>query len=88
MGAVFAVSGLRALMLSLPLWGAARAPHAFAALLFLVTLFGLGILTSMSLFGIVLAHMLDARRMSGHVARIAAAATALGSLALGIYWIS
>jgi len=86
MGAVFAVSGLRALILSLPLWGAPSAPHAFATLLFLVALFALGILTSMSLFGIVLAHTLDARRMTGQVARFAAAATAIGSLALGVYW--
>ena len=42
---------------------------------------------SMSLFGIVLAHTLSARRMTGHVARLSAAATAIGSLVLGIYWI-
>jgi hypothetical protein len=88
MGAVFAVSGLRALILSLPLWSTPAAPHAFGTLFFLVTLFALGILTSMSLFGIVLAHTLDARRMTGHVARFAAAATALGSFALGLYWIT
>jgi nickel/cobalt exporter len=84
MGAVFAVSGLRALILSLPLW---NSPHAFGTLFLLVALFGLGILTSMSLFGIVLAHTLDARRMTGQVARFAAGATAAGSLALGLYWI-
>lgn len=85
LGAVFAVSGLRALVLSLPLWSSS---HAFGALLSLVALFALGILASMSLFGIVLAHTLAARRMTGHVARIAAAATAAGSLALGVYWIT
>ena len=62
--------------------------YLLALPIFLLTLFALGILTSMSLFGIVLAHTLDARRMTGHVARFAAAATALGSLVLGIYWIS
>ena len=86
MGAVFAVSGLRALILSLPLWGAPSSPHAVGTLLFLVALFALGILMSMSLFGIVLAHAMDAKRMTGHVARFAAAATALGSFALGVYW--
>ena len=40
------------------------------------------------LFGIVLAHTLAARQMTGHVARLAAAATAAGSLALGLYWIT
>ena len=84
MGAIFAVSGLRALILSLPLW---NAQHAFGMLCFLVTLFALGILTSMSLFGIVLAHTLDTKRMTGQVARFAAAATAVGSLTLGLYWI-
>lgn len=88
LGAVFAVSGLRALILSLPLWSTpAGAPHVWS-LLFLVTIFGVGILMSMSLFGIVLAHTLADRRMTGHVARFSAAATALGSLALGIYWIA
>ena len=51
-------------------------------------MFALGILLSMSLFGIVLAHTLAARRMTGHVARFSAAATAIGSLVLGIYWIT
>lgn len=87
LGAVFAVSGLRALILSLPLWSAEGANH-FWSLLFLVTIFAVGILMSMSLFGIVLAHTLADRRMTGHVARFSAAATAVGSFALGIYWIT
>jgi nickel/cobalt transporter (NicO) family protein len=87
LGAVFAVSGLRALVLALPLWSAAGDAHNFLSLLFLVTIFALGILMSMSLFGIVLAHTLADRRMTGHVARFSAAATAIGSLALGIYWL-
>jgi hypothetical protein len=86
LGAVFAVSGLRALIMSLPLWNAPGG-H-FWSLLFLVCIFAFGILLSMSLFGIVLAHTLAARRMTGHVARFSAAATALGSLVLGIYWIT
>lgn len=88
LGAVFAVSGLRALMLSLPLWSTAGGANHFWSLLFLVTIFALGILISMSLFGIVLAHTLADRRMTGRVARVSATATALGSLALGIYWIT
>ena len=88
LGAVFAVSGLRALMLSLPLWSTAGGANHFWSLLFLVTIFALGILISMSLFGIVLAHTLADRRMTGRVARVSAAATALSSLALGIYWIT
>ena len=88
LGAVFAVSGLRALILSLPLWNTAGGANHFWSLLFLVTIFALGILISMSLFGIVLAHTLADRRMTGRVARFSATATALGSLALGVYWIT
>jgi len=88
LGAVFAVSGLRALILSLPLWSSSGSANHFWSLLFLVTIFAIGILMSMSLFGIVLAHTLANRRMTGHVARFSAAATALSSLALGIYWIT
>ena len=88
LGAVFAVSGLRALILSLPLWSSTGSANHFWSLLFLVTIFAVGILMSMSLFGIVLAHTLANRRMTGHVARFSAAATALSSLALGIYWIT
>jgi nickel/cobalt exporter len=88
LGAVFAVSGLRALILSLPLWSSTGSATHFWSLLFLVTIFAIGILLSMSLFGIVLAHTLADRRMTGHVARFSAAATALSSLALGVYWIT
>ncbi len=88
LGAVFAVSGLRALILSLPLWDSTAGTQQLGTLLFLVTLFAVGILMSMSLFGIVLAHTLADRRMTGRVARFSAAATALGSLVLGIYWIT
>lgn len=84
LGAIFAASGLRALLLALPLWGA---PQEIGNLMSLVAVFAIGILASMSLFGIVVAHTLDARRMSAHAARFAAGATALGSLALGVYWI-
>jgi hypothetical protein len=88
LGAVFAMSGLRALIVSLPLWHTPGSAQHFWSLFLLVTLFALGILMSMSLFGIVLAHTLAARRMTGHVARFSAAATAIGSFALGIYWIT
>jgi len=88
LGALFAVSGLRALILSLPLWSNPAGAPPLGSLLFLVTIFALGILLSMSLFGILLAHTLADRRMTGHVARFSAGVTALGSLALGIYWIT
>src|SRR5262245_61886140 len=43
LGAVFAMSGLRVLVLSLPLWNAPGGPSHFWSLLFLVTLFAVGI---------------------------------------------
>ena len=88
LGALFAVSGLRALVLSLPLWSTADRVQHLGGLLFLVTAFAVGILLSMSLFGIVLAHTLADRRMTGWVARLAAGGTAMASLMLGIYWVT
>lgn len=88
LGAVFAVSGLRALVLSLPLWNTPDGSQHIGMLLFLVTAFAVGILISMTLFGIVLAHALADRRMTGQLASFSAATTAVASLALGIYWIT
>src|SRR4029453_2728123 len=88
LGAVFAVSGLRALILSLPLWSSTGSANHFWSLLFLVKIFAIGILMSMSLFGIVLAHTLADRRMTGHIAQFSAAATPLGSLGLRVYCIT
>ena len=88
LGALFAVSGLRALVLSLPLWNTGDRMQHLGGLLFLITIFASGILLSMSLFGIVLAHTLADRRMTGWVARLSGGATAVGSLVLGFYWIT
>jgi len=84
MGAVFAVSSLRALMLLEPFGTHART-LALPIVLLLVTLFGLGILLSMSLFGVVFAHALSIRAVS-LLGRTAAGLVAAASVLLGVYW--
>jgi len=86
MGAVFAVSSLRMLMLLAPFGGSVDG-LALPALLALVVLFGLGILLSMSLFGVVFARVLSlpAIERLGHGA---GAVVAVASIGLGLYWIA
>ena len=84
MGALFAVSSLRALMLLQP-FGADATALALPVVLFLVVLFGLGILLSMSLFGVLLARVLSIRAVSV-LGRAAAGLVAVASIALGGYW--
>ena len=86
LGAVFAVSGLRALTLLAPtLHGSAT--RSFVMLIYLVAVFAVGILLSMSLFGIVLTRLLGSPFVIRTVGRSAAAITALASIGLGIYWV-
>jgi hypothetical protein len=84
MGALFAVSSLRALMLLQP-FGANAKALALPVVLILVALFGLGILLSMSLFGVLLARLLSTRTVSV-LGRAAAALVAVASICLGSYW--
>ncbi len=86
MGAVFAVSSLRAVMLLEP-FGASAQSLTLSAVLALIVLFGAGILLSMSIFGVLLARVLSARALIG-LGRAAAGLVALASIALGIYWIA
>ncbi len=85
MGAVFAVSSLRALMLLRP-FGADAATLALPALLLLIVLFGLGILLSMSIFGVMLARVLSMRAVA-RFGQVAAGLVAIASMGLGMYWI-
>jgi ABC-type nickel/cobalt efflux system permease component RcnA len=86
LGAVFAISGLRALTLLAPtLHGSAT--NSFLMLIYLVAVFAVGILLSMSLFGIVLTRLLGSPFVVRTVGRSAAAATALASIGLGMYWL-
>ena len=58
---------------------------ALPGLLALILLFGVGILISMSLFGVVLARVLTLRAVT-HIGRTAAGLIALASIGLGLYW--
>jgi hypothetical protein len=83
-GALFAVSSLRAIMLLQPFSPDARA-LAVPALLGLIALFGLGVLLSMSLFGVLLARVLSLKAVSA-IGKTAAALIAVSSILLGAYW--
>ena len=89
LGAVFAVSGLRALTMMAPFGGTTGGDALTSALmlLFLVGVFGVGILLSMSLFGIVLSRVMGSARVARGLGRSAAILTAAASIALGCYWI-
>lgn len=85
MGAVFAFSSLRALMLLQPFGDQALA-LTLPVLLMLIALFGLGILLSMSLFGVLLARLFSLAIVQ-QLGRLAAALVAVASIALGAYWL-
>jgi hypothetical protein len=85
LGAVFALSSLRALMLMEPFGGAA-ATAALPTLLLLNMLFGLGILTSMSLFGVVLVRALTFGTVET-ISRVGGILVAVASVLLGVYWL-
>ena len=84
MGALFAFSSLRALMLLQP-FGASATSLALPVLLVLISLFGLGILLSMSLFGVLLARLFSLRAVE-RLGQGAAFLVAAASIALGLYW--
>lgn len=84
MGAVFAASSLRALMLLEP-FGASAAVLAVPTLLVLIILFGLGILASMSLFGVLLAGVLSLHAVET-LGRVSAGVISIASVSLGVYW--
>ena len=88
LGAVFAVSGLRALTLLGPELSPGSASASLLTLLYLVGVFAVGILLSMSLFGIVLSRVLGSQVLVAAIGRWAALVTAVASIALGTYWVT
>jgi hypothetical protein len=66
-------------------FGASAAALAVPVLLLLIMLFGVGILMSMSLFGVLLAGVLSLGAVET-LGRISAALVALASILLGLYW--
>jgi len=83
-GAAFAISSLRALTLLAPFGGTTGA--SVSSLLGLVAMFSVGILLSMSLFGVAFARLMSAPAIL-RLGRASAVAMAFASMALGSYWI-
>jgi hypothetical protein len=84
-GAAFAVSSLRALAMLTPFSGqVGRAP--LPLVLSLVLVFAIGILISMSLFGVALARVLSTRALE-RIGQGASALVSCSSIALGLAWI-
>jgi nickel/cobalt transporter (NicO) family protein len=84
-GAAFAISSLRALTMLAP-FGESASAVSLLGLLGPVALFSVGILISMSLFGVAFAQFLTASAML-RLGRASAVVTACASIALGGYWI-
>jgi hypothetical protein len=90
LGAVFAISGLRALTMLAPFEhiGADHVAASMLMLLYLILVFAVGILISMSLFGIVLSRVLGSEWVARRVGQGAAILTAVASIGLGVYWMA
>ena len=87
-GAAFAISSLRALTMLAPFGGELDGGTApLWLVLVLVAVFGVGILISMSLFGVAFARLMSARALQ-RVSTYAAGAMAAASIALGVFWIA
>lgn len=84
-GAAFAISSLRALAMLTPFGaGLGRAP--LPLLLALILVFAVGILLSMSLFGVALARVLSTSALE-RLGQGAGALVGLSSVALGLAWV-
>jgi nickel/cobalt exporter len=84
-GAAFALSSLRALTMLAPFGeGIVAAPGW--SLILLIAFFGIGILLSMSLFGVAFARVMSAAA-AARLGRAAAILMALTSIAFGVFWI-
>lgn len=84
-GAVFAISSLRALTMLAPFGGRVDAAP-LSTLLVLVAVFGVGILLSMALFGIAYARFMSAA-VAVRLGRAAAFVMGVASIGLGVFWI-
>jgi hypothetical protein len=79
------ISSLRALTLLTP-FGDRLQTAPLPLLLGLIAVFAIGILLSMSLFGIAFARLMSASAIA-RLGRTAAVVMAAGSVALGVFWI-
>jgi hypothetical protein len=84
-GAAFAVSSLRALTMLVP-FGDQVDAAPLSSLLMLIAVFGVGILISMSLFGVAFARILSAA-VAVRLGQVVAVLMAVASVLLGVFWI-
>jgi nickel/cobalt transporter (NicO) family protein len=84
-GAAFAVSSLRALAMLTP-FGAGLGTEPLWVLLALIVVFAVGILVSMSLFGVLLAGVLSTKALA-RVGQGAGALVGVSSVVLGVAWV-
>ena len=85
-GAAFAVSSLRALAMLTP-FASQMGAEPLPLLLALIGIFAVGILVSMSLFGVVLAGILSTRALA-RVGQGAGALVGISSIVLGVAWVA
>jgi hypothetical protein len=85
-GAAFAISSLRALTMLAP-FGERMDAAPLPVLLGLIALFGVGILVSMSLFGVAFAQVISTRTLQ-RISTLANAGMAVACIGLGIFWIA
>jgi hypothetical protein len=84
-GAAFALSSLRALTMLAP-FGDTMTAAPLGLLVVLIAVFALGIMLSMSLFGVAFARVMSAA-VAARLGTVAATVMALSSIALGMFWI-
>jgi hypothetical protein len=84
-GAAFALSSLRALTMLAP-FGDRIGPASLSTVVALIAVFGVGILLSMSLFGVAFARLLSAA-VTARLGQAAAVLMAITSIALGAFWV-
>jgi hypothetical protein len=85
-GAAFALSSLRALTTLAPFGGGLGAAPLWT-LIALIALFAVGILVSMSLFGVAFARVMSAAA-AARLGQAAAVVMACTSIGLGLFWIA
>jgi nickel/cobalt transporter (NicO) family protein len=86
LGAAFALSSLRALITLAP-FGGPLGSTPIPMVVTMIVVFGVGILLSMSLFGVALARVMSTA-VTVRLGRAAAALMAVASIALGAFWIA
>ena len=86
-GAAFAMSSLRGLIMLAPFGDRVGSAPSLWTVLVLIALFGIGILLSMSLFGVAFARVMSAAA-AARLGQAAAMVMAVTSIALGVFWIA